>query len=102
MIILPDKFNARQKCQLFLNCFDDRYHGAASPTIQTIVEESGSVSAAGTSGTASSTSSNDLVEHFLDSPFLMYLSGCTLDDRKKIKKRLSALMSYLNKQTISD
>ena len=37
----------------------------------------------------------------VDKKFESVLLGCTLDDQKNIKKRLQALMSYLNKQTVS-
>lgn len=88
LIVLPDKFIARQRGQLFLNCFDDHY-GASSPihTITAIIDEI-------RPATTSEFQTHDL-------QFLTYLSGCTLDDSKKIKKRLLALMTYLNKQTIS-
>ncbi|XP_067646004.1 BAG family molecular chaperone regulator 2 isoform X2 [Eurosta solidaginis] len=36
----------------------------------------------------------------VDKKFESALLGCTLDDQKNIKKRLHALMDYLNKQTI--
>lgn len=36
----------------------------------------------------------------IDKKFESALLGCTLDDQKDIKKRLSALIVYLNKQTI--
>lgn len=41
-------------------------------------------------------------DHMVDKKFEMAVLGCTLDDQKIIKKRLQALMTYLNKQTISD
>ncbi|XP_033159610.1 BAG family molecular chaperone regulator 2 isoform X2 [Drosophila mauritiana] len=37
----------------------------------------------------------------IDKKFESVLLGCTLDDQKNIKKRLQALMAYLNKQTVS-
>lgn len=38
----------------------------------------------------------------VDKKFENAILGCSLDDQKVIKKRLRALMSYLNKQTILD
>lgn len=38
----------------------------------------------------------------VDKKFEHAILGCSLDDQKVIKKRLRALMSYLNKQTILD
>lgn len=45
---------------------------------------------------------SQLSERMVDKNFESALLGCTLDDQKNIKKRLQALMNYLNKQTISD
>lgn len=41
------------------------------------------------------------VERVIDKKFEMALLGCALDDQKNIKKRLMALMTYLNKQIIA-
>lgn len=41
-------------------------------------------------------------ERVIDKKFEMALLGCALDDQKNIKKRLQALMTYLNKQIIAD
>lgn len=41
------------------------------------------------------------VERVTDKKFEMSLLGCALDDQKNIKKRLQALMTYLNKQIIA-
>lgn len=38
----------------------------------------------------------------VDKKFENAILGCSLDDQKVVKKRLRALMSYLNKQTILD
>lgn len=40
-------------------------------------------------------------ERVTDKKFEMALLGCALDDQKNIKKRLQALMTYLNKQIIA-
>lgn len=40
-------------------------------------------------------------ERVVDKIFEGALLGCTLDDQKTIKRRLNALMTYLNKQTVS-
>lgn len=37
----------------------------------------------------------------IDKKFEVALLGCALDDQKNIKKRLQALMTYLNKQIIA-
>lgn len=75
LITFKDRAMARQRCQMFLNacCVHDDV-------------------------------SNDLepIEPMVDKKFENSVLGCTLDDQKIIKKRLFALMTYLNKQTISD
>lgn len=38
----------------------------------------------------------------VDKKFESAILGCSLDDQKVVKRRLRALMSYLNKQTILD
>lgn len=40
-------------------------------------------------------------ERVIDKKFEMALLGCALDDQKNIKKRLQALMTYLNQQIIA-
>lgn len=40
-------------------------------------------------------------ERITDKKFEMALLGCALDDQKNIKKRLQALMTYLNKQIVA-
>ncbi|XP_059622986.1 BAG family molecular chaperone regulator 2 isoform X2 [Phlebotomus argentipes] len=71
-----DAVISRQRCQMFLNACE----GAPEAT----------------------GSSRDAHEVSVDKKFESSLLGCTLDDQKTIKKRLNALISYLNKQTISD
>lgn len=44
----------------------------------------------------------DQPHQMVDKKFEMAILGCTLDDQKVIKRRLLALMTYLNKQSISD
>lgn len=74
LITSNDRFQSRHRCKLFLN--------ACSFTESTMdpVDE----------------------ELAVDKKFENAVLGCTLDDQKVVKKRLQALMSYLNKQTISD
>lgn len=63
---------ARQRCQTFLN------------------------------GCSGNDPQSQLNEHAaVDKKFEMAVLGCTLDDQKIVKKRLQALMTYLNKQTIT-
>lgn len=74
IITNSDRCTARQRCQTFLNgC---------------------SFAEAVMAGTDE--------ERMVDKKFENTLLGCTLDDQKVIKKRLQALMTYMNKQTISD
>ncbi|XP_055693150.1 BAG family molecular chaperone regulator 2 isoform X1 [Lutzomyia longipalpis] len=77
LISSPDAVISRQRCQMFLNACD----GAPE---------------------AASGSTRDPCELTVDKKFESSLLGCTLDDQKTIKKRLHALITYLNKQTISD
>lgn len=74
LITFSDRVMARQRCQTFLNACSV-YDDANGST--------------------------DLDQR-VDKKFEMAVLGCTLDDQKTIKKRLLALMTYLNKQTISD
>lgn len=74
IITNSDRCTARQRCQAFLN---------------------------GCSFAESINAGTD-AERLVDKKFENTLLGCTLDDQKVIKKRLQALMTYLNKQTISD
>lgn len=46
-------------------------------------------------------SDGDGLERLIDKKFEMALLGCCADDQKNIKKRLQALMTYLNKQIIA-
>lgn len=73
LITSTDRILSRQRCQTFLN---------------------------GCSGSDPNTQLNDR-DRVVDKKFEMAVLGCTLDDQKIIKKRLQALMTYLNKQTIS-
>lgn len=74
LITSTDRLLARQRCQTFLN---------------------------GCSGNDPLSQFNEK-DQMVDKKFEMAVLGCTLDDQKIIKKRLQALMTYLNKQTISD
>lgn len=73
LITSTDRILARQRCQTFLN---------------------------GCSFNESSSNALEL-DQVVDKKFEMAMLGCTLDDQKVIKKRLLALMTYLNKQTVS-
>lgn len=72
LITSTDRILARQRCQTFLNGCND-----------------------------SSSCAPDS-DQAVDKKFEMVVLGCTLDDQKVVKKRLQALMTYLNKQTVSD
>ncbi|XP_005177202.1 BAG family molecular chaperone regulator 2 isoform X4 [Musca domestica] len=78
MITLGDPALSRQKCQMYLNACC-----SASET-----------------GTMSSFAATDMDAGPVDKKFESVLLGCTLDDQKNIKKRLQALMGYLNKQIV--
>lgn len=73
LITVNDRVMARQRCQTFLNACD--FHDVSANPSE--------------------------LEQIVDKKFEMAVLGCTLDDQKVIKKRLQALMTYLNKQTIS-
>ncbi|KAL5291151.1 BAG2 family protein [Megaselia abdita] len=80
MITVGDPVISRQRCQHYLNACSDNhsfnlYDGGHSSGIDTTI---------------------------VDKKFESAILGCTLDDQKNIKKRLTALMNYLNKQTIHD
>lgn len=74
LLTIGDRVIARQRCQTFLNACS--VHDDPSST-------------------------QDL-EPIVDKKFEVAVLGCTLDDQKNIKKRLQALMTYLNKQTVSE
>lgn len=80
LITNSDPVLSRQRCQTFLNACSG---GSESSHHESTSHQSG----------------NDPI---IDKKFESALLGCTLDDQKNIKKRLQALMNYLNKQTISD
>ncbi|XP_017134899.1 BAG family molecular chaperone regulator 2 isoform X2 [Drosophila miranda] len=79
MIKMGDPVIGRQRCQLYLNACCS--------------------SAMDPSGHLDTLSEADVGP--IDKKFESALLGCTLDDQKNIKKRLQALMGYLNKQTVS-
>ncbi|XP_055855684.1 BAG family molecular chaperone regulator 2 isoform X2 [Episyrphus balteatus] len=81
MITMGDPVLSRQRCQHYLNAC-----GSFDGSINM-----GSFSEHGLG--------QDVV---VDKKFESALLGCTLDDQKNVKKRLLALMGYLNKQTIRD
>lgn len=74
LLTVGDRVMARQRCQTFLNACS--MHEDASCTQE--------------------------YEPIVDKKFETAVLGCTLDDQKNIKKRLQALMTYLNKQTVSE
>lgn len=45
--------------------------------------------------------SSNLVQGITDKNFESALLGCTIDDQKRVKKRLQGLLSYMNKLTVS-
>ncbi|XP_055376860.1 BAG family molecular chaperone regulator 2 isoform X2 [Condylostylus longicornis] len=85
LITVGDPVLARQKCQTYINACSTNDHFNSGDGCG--------------SGFGASTSSEDLILE-CDKKFESALLGCTLDDQKTIKKRLNALMNYLNKQTI--
>ncbi|XP_034109159.1 BAG family molecular chaperone regulator 2 isoform X1 [Drosophila albomicans] len=80
MIKMGDPVMARQRCQLYLN--------ACCSSTMDPSNHLGTVHEA------------DIGP--IDKKFESALLGCTLDDQKNIKKRLQALMGYLNKQTVTN
>ncbi|ALC44707.1 CG7945 [Drosophila busckii] len=80
MIKMGDPVIGRQRCQLYLNA-----------CCSTAMDPSGHL------GVVSEVDVGPI-----DKKFESALLGCTLDDQKNIKKRLQALMGYLNKQTVTN
>lgn len=74
LLTVSDRTLARQRCQTFLNACSVHEDPANTSEPQQIV----------------------------DKKFETAVLGCTLDDQKIVKKRLQALMTYLNKQTVSE
>lgn len=74
LLTLSDRVPARQRCQTFLNACS--VHDDSTSTLEN--------------------------EPVVDKKFETAVLGCTLDDQKIVKKRLQALMTYLNKQTVSE
>lgn len=76
IIRFSDPIMKRQKCQEYLN--------TCSPTdFQLTMTFAGSTTIT-----------------FVDKKFEGFLLGCTLDDQKRIKKRLEALLNYMAQQII--
>lgn len=73
LLTVNDRLLARQRCQTFLNACSVHDDPANTSEHQQV-----------------------------DKKFEAAVLGCTLDDQKIIKKRLQALMTYLNKQTVSE
>ncbi|XP_032592023.1 BAG family molecular chaperone regulator 2 isoform X1 [Drosophila grimshawi] len=80
MIKMGDPVISRQRCQIYLNA-------CCSSTMDP-------------SGRLGTVLEADVGP--IDKKFESALLGCTLDDQKNIKKRLQALMGYLNKQTVTN
>ncbi|XP_013119283.1 BAG family molecular chaperone regulator 2 isoform X3 [Stomoxys calcitrans] len=80
MITLGDPTLSRQRCQMYLNACCSAGETGNLPTF--------------------SEEAIDMDAGPVDKKFESVLLGCTLDDQKNIKKRLQALMGYLNKQII--
>lgn len=96
MITMGDPVLSRQRCQQYLNSC------SSSTEFETSADGSGSHMQA-----FSENSRDGAADAFdmedggpVDKVFESVLLGCTLDDQKNVKKRLQALMGYLNKQTI--
>uniref|UniRef100_W8BTB8 BAG family molecular chaperone regulator 2 n=1 Tax=Ceratitis capitata TaxID=7213 RepID=W8BTB8_CERCA len=77
MITMGDPVMSRQRCQQYLNACCSAAEASSSYEYGV-----------------------DMDAGPVDKKFESVLLGCTLDDQKNIKKRLQALMGYLNKQTI--
>lgn len=45
--------------------------------------------------------SSHIIEGVIDKNFESILLGCTIDDQKRVKKRLHGLLSYINKLNVS-
>lgn len=80
LITSRDPIASRHRCQTFLNACDTN----DASTIQKSIDED----------------SMHVIN--IDKKFENFLLGCTLDDQKNIKKRLQALINYLNKQIVTD
>lgn len=74
LLTIGDRVLARQRCQTFLNACSIHEDPSGTQDIEPIV----------------------------DKKFEVAVLGCTLDDQKNIKKRLQALMTYLNKSTVCE
>uniref|UniRef100_A0A1B0FE13 BAG domain-containing protein n=1 Tax=Glossina morsitans morsitans TaxID=37546 RepID=A0A1B0FE13_GLOMM len=85
MITMGDPVLSRQRCQMYLNA---------------CCSAGEDVSVANTSDMDEYRVDVDVDAGPVDKKFESVLLGCTLDDQKNIKKRLHALMGYLNKQII--
>lgn len=71
-----DPIVRRQKCQEYLNaCLSDFQYSTGFGSSSTQIS-------------------------FIDKKFESHLLGCTLDDQKRIKKRLEALLNYMAQQII--
>lgn len=77
IIRFGDPIGKRQKCQEYLNACSSDFHYSVS----------------------FSTSNSATI---IDKKFEGHLLGCALDDQKRIKKRLEALMNYMAQQIISE
>lgn len=80
MIKMGDPVIGRQRCQLYLNACCSSTMDPSSQLGTVLEADVGPI----------------------DKKFESALLGCTLDDQKNIKKRLQALMGYLNKQTVTN
>uniref|UniRef100_A0A1B0AWC1 BAG domain-containing protein n=1 Tax=Glossina palpalis gambiensis TaxID=67801 RepID=A0A1B0AWC1_9MUSC len=85
MITMGDPVLSRQRCQMYLNA---------------CCSAGEDVSVANRSDMDEYRVDVDVDAGPVDKKFESVLLGCTLDDQKNIKKRLHALMGYLNKQII--
>jgi len=77
IICFGDPIVKRQKCQEYLNACLPEFHFSSVSTSTTTAQLS-----------------------FVDKRFESFLLGCTLDDQKRIKKRLEALLNYMAQQII--
>jgi BCL2-associated athanogene 2 len=76
VIRFGDPITKRHKCQEYLNACSSDFQYSMTFTTSTVA--------------------------FIDKKFEGHLLGCTLDDQKRIKKRLEALLNYMAQQIISE
>uniref|UniRef100_A0A1B0G4P6 BAG family molecular chaperone regulator 2 n=1 Tax=Glossina morsitans morsitans TaxID=37546 RepID=A0A1B0G4P6_GLOMM len=87
MITMGDPVLSRQRCQLYLNACCSVDESVNFTDVDADMNECNM--------------DVDVAAGHVDKKFESVLLGCTVDDQKNIKKRLHALMGYLNQQIIN-